>query len=108
MDTSLGQPPFQRLPPHIRITPAARITAYVDDDIDSRVLEKPAERGPIQVPMSYSQQTQHLSIIPAGNSHEVLGQDVMPYQAAGRVHDWVTWFGPRNLEVVALRITYIC
>lgn len=63
LDPRLGQPLLQRLAPHVRITPAARIAAYVEDDIDSRVLEKPAEGGPIQVPMSYGQQTQHLSIM---------------------------------------------
>jgi hypothetical protein len=63
LDPRLGQPLLQGLAPNIGIAPTARIAAYVENDIDSRVLEKPAERGLTQVPVSYGQQAQHLSIM---------------------------------------------
>jgi hypothetical protein len=67
LNPRLGQPLLQSVAPNIGITPAARIAAYVENDIDSRVLEKSAERGLIQVPVSDGQQGQHPSIMPSGS-----------------------------------------
>jgi hypothetical protein len=39
MDSRCRQPLFQRLSPYVRVAAAARIAAYVDDDLDGSLLQ---------------------------------------------------------------------
>jgi len=62
-DPSRRKPPFQRFTVHVRIPAAARIAAYVDDYLDSGIVQHLLERGPVQRPVPDGQQW-HPSIVP--------------------------------------------
>src|SRR5512133_2182046 len=63
IDPGVRKPPLQCLTVHVRIPPAARVPAYVDEYVDPGIVQQTLQRDPVQRPMADGQQ-RHPSIVP--------------------------------------------
>jgi len=64
-DAGGGKPLFQGFALYVSVAPAARVAAYVDNQLHSGILQKPLERDAVQSPVTNGQQSRHLLIMPS-------------------------------------------